>query len=266
MNTMHTLIKISLLTLVLPTALHAQLSYVTNSGAITITSYNTAAGLNAVIPATINGYPVTSIGQHAFFNRTSLTSVTIPNSVTNIGNSAFQGCNSLTSVIIPNSVTYIGVQAFASCGLRTMTIGTGITYIDNYAFEYCPYLTSLYFQGKAPNGNLNYAVFGDGFGYGYTADPATAYYMQGTSGWGATFDGIPAVPMAATPPAQAISTYSNQPAVFFPAAAGAGYVLQMTTNLATGAWVTVTNSTPISGFIISNPPPNAFFRLNNPAQ
>ena len=44
---------------------------------------------------------------------TSLTSVTIPNSVTSIGDEAFDGCTSLTSVTIPNSVTSIG-----DCGVR----------------------------------------------------------------------------------------------------------------------------------------------------
>ena len=58
---------------------------------------------------------VTSIGERAFYNCTSLTSVTIPHSVTSIGGWAFSGCTSLTSVTIPDSVTSIGVGAFASC-------------------------------------------------------------------------------------------------------------------------------------------------------
>ncbi|MFR6424693.1 MAG: leucine-rich repeat domain-containing protein [Oscillospiraceae bacterium] len=54
---------------------------------------------------------------------TSLTSVTIPDSVTSIGEYAFSGCTSLTSVTIPDSVTSIGECAFYECtSLTSVTI------------------------------------------------------------------------------------------------------------------------------------------------
>ena len=56
-----------------------------------------------------------SIGSSAFYYCTSLTSVTIPDSVTSIGDYAFRVCTSLTSVTIPDSVTYIGSDAFDWC-------------------------------------------------------------------------------------------------------------------------------------------------------
>ena len=59
------------------------------------------------IPAEIDGLPVTTIENYAFSGCTSLTSVTIPDSVTTIGWYAFSGCTSLTSVTIPDSVTTI---------------------------------------------------------------------------------------------------------------------------------------------------------------
>jgi hypothetical protein len=62
----------------------AQFSLTTNNGAITITGYNTAAGLNVVIPAATNGFPVTGIGVDAFVENSSITNVVIPNSVTNM--------------------------------------------------------------------------------------------------------------------------------------------------------------------------------------
>jgi len=120
----------------------AQLTFTTNNGAITITGYNTAAGLNVVIPAMTNGYHVTSIGDYAFEN-SGLTNVTIPNSVTNIGTNAFYHCTSLASVTIPNSVTNIGTYAFYYCtSLTSVTIPNSVTNIGDSAFAFCG-LTSV---------------------------------------------------------------------------------------------------------------------------
>ena len=72
-----------------------------------------------IIPSTITynrtTYNVTSIGERAFSQCSSLSSITIPNSVTSIGNSAFSQCSSLSSITIPNSVTSIGYSAFYGC-------------------------------------------------------------------------------------------------------------------------------------------------------
>ena len=86
---------------------------------------------------------VTSIGEKAFFERSSLTSITIPNSVTSIGNSAFFQSYSLTSITIPNSVTSIGYYAFAYCSsLISITIPNSVTSIGYSAFAYCNQLSS----------------------------------------------------------------------------------------------------------------------------
>ena len=102
----------------------------------------------AAIPETVtyNGttYSVTSIGDWAFENCSSLTSVTIPNSVTSIGNEAFSYCESLTSVTIPNSVTSIGDAVFLWCSsLTSVTIGNSVTSIGYCAFMDCYALTSI---------------------------------------------------------------------------------------------------------------------------
>ena len=63
--------------------------------------------------------PITKIGEEAFWF-SSLTSVTIPDSVTTIGCSAFAGCSSLTSVTIGKSVSEIGKEAFKECSIDTI--------------------------------------------------------------------------------------------------------------------------------------------------
>ena len=87
---------------------------------------------------------VTSIGEFAFRDCSSLTSVTIPNSVTSIGLCAFYGCTSLTSVTIPDSVTSIGREAFCNCtSLTSVTIPNSMTSIGEHVFEDCTSLTSV---------------------------------------------------------------------------------------------------------------------------
>ena len=118
-------------------------SYSVNGQIATIEKNKWATG-DLVIPATINRYSVTSIGEAAFDRCSGLTSVTIPNSVTSIGSYAFADCSGLTSVTIPNSVTSIGEGAFAGCrSLTSVTIPNSVTSIGSYAFEVCRSLTSV---------------------------------------------------------------------------------------------------------------------------
>ncbi len=118
-------------------------SYTVSGNNATIGGNKWATG-DLVIPATINGYSVTSIGNYAFYECSGLTSVTIPNSVTSIDSYAFGGCSGLTSVTIPNSVTSIGSIAFGGCsGLTSITIPNSVTSIGYEAFRGCSGLTSV---------------------------------------------------------------------------------------------------------------------------
>ena len=84
------------------------------------------------------------IGDYAFSDCSSLTSLTLPSSVTSIGGHAFEKCSGLTSLTLPSSVTSIGEFAFRYCsGLTSLTIPSGVTTIDYYAFADCRGLTSL---------------------------------------------------------------------------------------------------------------------------
>lgn len=111
---------------------------VNNGTTYTVTSignyaFSDCSSLTAVeIPSS-----VTSIGEWAFYRCSSLTAVEIPNSVTSIGNYAFYGCSKLTAIQIPSSVTSIGERAFYGCErLHSVTIGAGVLSIGSYAFGY----------------------------------------------------------------------------------------------------------------------------------
>ncbi len=101
--------------------------------------YNCTSLTSVTIPA-----DVTSIGKSAFRYCRSLTGVTIPDSVTSIGEEAFSSCSSLTSIAIPRSVTSIGRDVFGGCtGLTSVAIPDSVTSIDGRAFQDCWSLTSL---------------------------------------------------------------------------------------------------------------------------
>ncbi len=102
------------------------------------------------------GNSVESIGDYAFGSCTSLESITIPDSVTSIGHSAFYNCTSLTSIAIPNSVTSIGNEAFYNCtSLESVTIPDSVESIGEYAFEDCTSLVYNEYDNGHYLGNEN---------------------------------------------------------------------------------------------------------------
>ena len=145
------------LAMLLPAIGQAQFSFTTNNGAIAITGYASTNAV-AIIPDAINGYPVTTIGNVAFYNCASLNSLSIPNSVTSIGFAAFDGCVGLTNIFIGNNVTNI----------------------VSFPFYDCPNLTGIYFLGNRPS--THYGVLPPGH--------ATVYFLPGTSGWGSSFGSL----------------------------------------------------------------------------
>lgn len=114
-----------------------------NTAAI-VTNYKykgTAA--DVTIPSRYKGKPVTAI-DHAAFHGSSVTSVTIPDSVTFIGEDAFAYCSNLTNISIPNSVTVIGSFTFDGCTkLESITLPSSLSTIQSYAFYNCGNLKTI---------------------------------------------------------------------------------------------------------------------------
>lgn len=158
------------------TGTYGPLTYQDIGTSITIASCSAGATGEVTIPSTIEGKPVTRIGNQAFENQSELTSVVIPTSVTKIGSYAFSSCSGLTSVLIPASVTTIENYAFSGCsGLTSISLPASITSIGTYAFYNCSSLKSANFLGNAPT--LGTAAFNG------TAAGFTIHFITGRTGF-----------------------------------------------------------------------------------
>ncbi len=84
------------------------------------------------------------IADEAFYNRTNVTGVLVPEGVVFIGEYAFQKCSGLTSIVLPDSVTSIGYGAFEECtSLASVMLPDSLTSFGYYVFYKCSALTSI---------------------------------------------------------------------------------------------------------------------------
>ena len=117
---------------------HAQTTYTVKDTDVTIvngsiTSYQGPNNVSLIIPNSLRGQKIISIGRSAFFSK-GLTSITLPNSLTSISSNAFAR-NELAQINIPNTVTAIGDSAFQNNLLTQINIPNTVTSIGRSAFQ-----------------------------------------------------------------------------------------------------------------------------------
>lgn len=201
---------------------YGYLTYTVTNGEATITDCDESITGELIIPAQIDGYPVTRIGEYAFsycydlgsviieegithidkyafFCCKSMTSVSLPDSLTELARCAFHSCSILKSVTIPHGITAIGERTFNECrALKNLSIPDSVTSIGRYAF----YNTGL-FSLVIPKGVTTIEdqafgrcwklkdiyfcgdapTFGSQVFYNTTSNATYAYYHTGTDGW-----------------------------------------------------------------------------------
>jgi len=250
---------------------------------------------------------VTSIGKSAFMQCAGLTNVNLPDSVAFLGDQAFCSCNSLTSLTIGKAVTTIrageglplygtfqwctsltcltipdnvtnitdgyvhlggSLGAFYNCGLTNVVIGKGLAYLGTGAFNWCQDLRSVFFRGNAPTTGVSYWGSNDVF---HASSLVMVYYLPGTTGWGDTLAGVPAVlwnPQIQTSDA----SFGVGPNGFEFNIVGTPdipLVIEASIDLAAQSWIALQSCTLTNGLVRFNDPqwanyPGRFYRIRSP--
>ncbi len=203
--------------------------------------YPSALPGSYVIPDT-----VVTIGDGAFADNPGLTSVVIPNSVTDIGQQAFYSCQNMTNLTLGSGVKSIGQLAFfLGQGLRHVVFPASLASLGFESFAGCQKLTNACFEGNEPVDEGSVFLFDNAL--------STILHVNGTTGWGAAYDGIVTAPCATcggTAPQLAIAL-SGAEVILTWADSFSGFTLQSTPNITPSpAWSTV------------NPPPADLNGLN----
>ena len=210
------LLLLPLLVVSLKAASIADLYFKLNSDGVSYSVYacNPSATGQMVIPSTYNGMPVTSIAN-------------LKGSITS---GAFRGCSSLTSVTIPDSVTSIGIYTFFYCtSLSSITIPDSVNSIGDRAFSFCISLSRVTFEGNAPT--MGSDVF-------LNVHPSIYYYSDATGFTSPTWQGIQTEAISRPIPLIAnIKKSENGVKFWFNASSGQSYRIKTSTDLE--SWTTL---------------------------
>lgn len=167
--------------------------------------------------ATLGSNVRSNIESRAFYNCSSLKSITVPDGVTKIVSEAFSGCSSLSTVVlgngitdieqkafenctrlsgisIPDKVTHIGQYAFSNCSsMAKLTLGSSLAVIDNYAFQNCSRLGSVTFPASIKQiGAYDFLNCSSLSTIYFEGDKPYCTYIDGHgyNGWARCFQGV----------------------------------------------------------------------------
>ncbi len=126
-----------------PYAVSGDFTYTVAGGEATITAYSGNSS-RVTVPSAVDGYTVTGIGDLAFSKKSSITEITLPDTLESIGYSSFSACSGLVYFTIPENVSSIGAYAFSGCAkLRSINIPDKVTSIGKYTFNECNALVTI---------------------------------------------------------------------------------------------------------------------------
>ncbi len=150
--------KVFTIILLATSVAQAQFVGVTNSdGTVTVTGYTGPSGAVS-IPGSMDGTPVTCIADYAFYGRSDITSLVIPDSVTNLGDYSFYNCSALTSVAMPAGLVSIDSYAFSGCSaLTNVVLPDGVAGIGTGVFSFCSALKGITLSASLTN--IGYTEF-----------------------------------------------------------------------------------------------------------
>ena len=114
---------------------------------VTITGINKDV-TNLVIPNTIEGYPVDTIAEKAFMNKTSIEKVVIPENVQHINDDAFNGCTSLKNIEINSKDVFIANEVLKDTAIEELRLPSGVNGLPGSLFQNMNNLKKIYFEGK----------------------------------------------------------------------------------------------------------------------
>lgn len=120
------------------------LTYEIADGEVTITGCAKNTTGKVVVPDTIEGYPVTAIGEQAFRSQSYITEIVLPDSVKTIEEKAFFCCRSMTAIRLPSDLTVINDYVLADCSsLTSLHIPASVKQIVRFALYDCPNISTL---------------------------------------------------------------------------------------------------------------------------